>query len=180
MRQSDRQRTACDMATRSLSGQPRGYLEAGPYARDRGGKATEPGSMSSTKLSKDEYEKLAEFRLGLRRFLDFSERAAKEMGLTPRQHQALLSIRGFPGKDSITIGELADHLLIRHHSAVELCDRLEALGLVQRSTDPQDGRRILLTLTPAAEAILTRMSAIHLEELRRIGPRLAGLLKAFG
>ncbi|HWT99096.1 MAG TPA: hypothetical protein VN229_15820, partial [Terriglobales bacterium] len=60
--------------------------------------------MSSPKLSKDDYEKLAEFRLGLRRFLDFSEQAAKEMGLTPRQHQALLSIRGYPGKDSITVG----------------------------------------------------------------------------
>ena len=134
--------------------------------------------MSSPKLSKDDYEKLAEFRLGLRRFLDFSEQAAKEMGLTPRQHQALLSIRGYPGKDRVTVGELAEHLLIRHHSAVELGNRLEALGLVERTVDPADGRRILLSLTPAAESILTRMSAAHLQELRRIGPRLAGLLKA--
>ncbi|HVJ43288.1 MAG TPA: MarR family transcriptional regulator [Dongiaceae bacterium] len=136
--------------------------------------------MSGARLTKDDYERLAEFRLGLRRFLDFSERAAKEVGLTPRQHQALLSIRGYPGKDRITVGELAEHLLIRHHSAVELSSRLEALGLVQRSSDPEDGRRILLSLSPAAEAVLTRMSAIHLEELRRIGPRLAGLLKALG
>lgn len=134
--------------------------------------------MSSPKLGKDDYEKLAEFRLGLRRFLDFSEQAAKEMGLTPRQHQALLSIRGYPGKDSITVGELAEHLLIRHHSAVELSNRLEALGLIARNVDPADGRRILLSLTPAAEGILTKMSAAHLQELRRIGPRLAGLLKA--
>ncbi|HWT97256.1 MAG TPA: hypothetical protein VN229_06555, partial [Terriglobales bacterium] len=67
---------------------------------------------------------------------------------------------------------------IRHHSAVELSNRLEALGLIDRSVDPADGRRILLSLTPAAEGILTRMSATHLQELRRIGPRLAGLLKA--
>jgi len=134
--------------------------------------------MSNPKLSKDDYEKLAEFRLGLRRFLDFSEQAAKEMGLTPRQHQALLSIRGYPGKDRITVGELAEHLLIRHHSAVELSNRLEALGLIERNVDPDDGRRILLSLTPAAESVLTRMSAAHLQELRRIGPRLAGLLKA--
>jgi DNA-binding MarR family transcriptional regulator len=133
--------------------------------------------MSGPKLDKDDYEKLAEFRLGLRRFLDFSERAAKEMGLTPRQHQALLSIRGHPGKDRVTVGELAAHLLILHHSAVELSSRLEALGLIERKADPEDGRRILLSLTPAADGILTRMSAAHLQELRRIGPRLANLLK---
>lgn len=135
--------------------------------------------MSSPKLSKADYEALAEFRLGLRRFLDFSEKAAEEHGLTPRQHQALLSIRGHPGKDRISVGELAEHLLIRHHSAVELSGRLEALGLIERLTDPADKRRILLSLTPAAEGILTRMSAIHLEELRRIGPHLADLLRGF-
>ncbi len=131
-------------------------------------------------MKKADYEALAEFRLSLRRFLDFSEKAAKSVGLTPKQHQALLSIVGHPGKARISIGELAEHLLIRHHSAVELSDRLETLGLVERQVDPGDRRRILLGLTPAAEAILTRMSAIHLEELRRIGPRLAGLLKGFG
>jgi len=133
--------------------------------------------MSSGKLTKADYEALAAFRLGLRRFLDFSEQAAKEIGLTPRQHQALLSIRGFPGKDRISVGELADHLLIRHHSAVELSNRLEALGLIERVADPTDGRRILLGLTETAEALLGRMSAIHLDELRRSGPRLASLLK---
>ena len=133
--------------------------------------------MSGDKLVKADYEALAEFRLGLRRFLDFSEQAAKKVGLTPRQHQALLSIRGFPGKDRITVGELADHLLIRHHSAVELSNRLEALGLIERSADQADGRRTLLGLTPMAEDILTRMSASHLEELRRSGPHLTGLLK---
>jgi len=135
--------------------------------------------MSRQKLSKGDYEALAEFRLGLRRFLDFSEKAAEEHGLTPRQHQALLSIRGHPGKDRITVGELAAHLLIRHHSAVELSGRLEILGLIERLSDPADKRRILLSLTPAAEEILTRMSAIHLAELRRIGPHLAVLLKGF-
>lgn len=133
--------------------------------------------MSGGTLTKANYEALAEFRLGLRRFLDFSEQAAKKNGLTPRQHQALLSIRGFPGKDSITVGELAAHLLIRHHSAVELSNRLEALGLIERSADQADGRRTLLSLTAAADAILTKMSAIHLDELRQTGPRLAGLLK---
>lgn len=135
--------------------------------------------MTGGKIKKADYEALAEFRLGLRRFLDFSERAAKREGLMPRQHQALLSIMGHPGKDRISIGELADHLLIRHHSAVELSNRLVALGLVERLVDADDRRRVLLKLTPAAEAILTRMSAIHLEELRRIGPRLAGLLGGF-
>jgi DNA-binding MarR family transcriptional regulator len=133
--------------------------------------------MSRDKLTKADYEALAEFRHGLRHFLDFSEQAAKKHGLTPRQHQALLSIRGFPDKNRVTIGELAEHLLIRHHSAVELSNRLEALGLIERLADPEDGRRTLLGLTPAADAILTRMSAIHLDELRRTGPSLAALLK---
>ena len=135
--------------------------------------------MSRQKLSKGDYEALAEFRLGLRRFLDFSEKAAEAHGLTPRQHQALLSIRGYPGKDRITVGELAEHLLIRHHSAVELSGRLEALGLIERQADAQDKRRVLLGLTPAADDILTRMSASHLAELRRIGPQLTELLKSF-
>ena len=76
----------------------------------------------------------------------------------------------------MTISELADHLLIKHHSAVELADRLEALGLVQRRTDETDRRRVLLSLTRSAQELLAGMSSVHLEELRRIGPQLAALL----
>ncbi len=130
-------------------------------------------------LHKTDYEALADFRYNLRRFLEFSQRAAREAGLTPQQHQALLSIMGQPGRETVTIGELAAHLLIQHHSAVELSNRLEALGLVRRKPDADDGRRVLLSLTPAARDLLARMSAIHLEELRRIGPQLADLLARF-
>jgi DNA-binding MarR family transcriptional regulator len=127
-------------------------------------------------LAQGDYAALAEFRYYLRRFLDFSQRAARDFGLTPQQHQALLSIMGKPGGGLMTISELADHLLIKHHSAVELADRLETLGLVQRQTDETDRRRVLLSLTAAAQDLLARMSSVHLEELRRIGPQLTALL----
>lgn len=131
-------------------------------------------------LTKAEYETLADFRYQLRRFRNFSQSAARAGGLTSRQHQALLSIIGQPGREVATIGELADHLLIRHHSAVELTDRLEALGLVHREHDRDDKRKVLISLTPRARRLLARMSAMHLEELRRLGPQLAQLLARFG
>src|SRR5262249_50959313 len=106
--------------------------------------------------------------------------AARAGGLTSRQHQALLSIIGQPGRDVATIGELADRLLIRHHSAVELTDRLVALGLVHRDQDSRDKRKVLISLTPRARNLLARMSAMLLEELRRLGPQLAQLLARFG
>jgi len=128
-------------------------------------------------LSKADYEALAAFRHALRRFLDFSGEAAKTAGLTPQQHQALLAIKGFPGRDRVTIGELAEQLVQRHHSTVGLVDRLEALGLVQREADLEDRRRILVALTVRAEEVLAGLSAIHRDELRRLGPALAALLE---
>jgi len=128
-------------------------------------------------LSKADYEALAAFRHALRRFLDFSGEAAKTAGLTPQQHQALLAIKGFPGRDRVTIGELAEQLVQRHHSTVGLVDRLEALGLVQREADLEDRRRILVALTDRAEEVLAGLSAIHRDELRRLGPALAALLE---
>ncbi|WP_186002533.1 MarR family winged helix-turn-helix transcriptional regulator [Mycobacterium sp. KBS0706] len=128
-------------------------------------------------LSKVDYEALAAFRHALRRFLDFSGEAAKEAGLTPQQHQALLAIKGFPDRDRVTIGELAEQLVQRHHSTVGLVDRLEALGLVRREADPADRRRALVALTDRAEAVLAGLSAIHRAELRRLGPSLAALLQ---
>ena len=83
-------------------------------------------------ISKAEYETLATFRYALRQFVRFSETAAREAGITPKQHQALLAIAGFPGRDQITMGELAERLQIRHHSTVELIDRLAAQSLVAR------------------------------------------------
>lgn len=129
-------------------------------------------------LTKSDYEALASFRLAMRRFLAFSQSAAEAAGLTVRQHQALLAIKGFPGGKAMTIGELAERLLIRHHSAVELADRLAQAGLVTREHDPLDRRRVLLSLTPVAEERLHALSGAHLGELRAMRPALAKLLRA--
>ena len=131
-------------------------------------------------LTKADYEALAAFRHALRRFLDFSGDAAKAAGLTPQQHQALLAIKGFPDRDRVTIGELAEQLVQRHHSTVGLVDRLEGLGLVRRDVDPADRRRIHVALIDRAEVVLVGLSAIHRDELRRLGPSLATLLKRLG
>ena len=90
-----------------------------------------------------DYEALARFRYELRKFQAFSKMAADKTGLTPQQHQALLSIRGFSNRDPVSVGDLAEFLLIRHHTAVELVDRMTKLGLLSRIVDETDGRRVL-------------------------------------
>lgn len=124
-----------------------------------------------------DYRTLANFRQALRRFLAFSEAAARDAGLTPQQHQALLAIAGHEGGAAPGVGELAASLLLRHNSAVELVDRLEDAGLVERRPDPADGRRVRVALTPRAETLLEALSATHLEELRRMHPALRALLE---
>src|SRR5688572_26743677 len=118
-------------------------------------------------VSDAEYETLAAFRYALRRFLRFSEEAAQEAGLTPQQHQALLAIKGFPGRDRVTISELAERLQIRHHSAVGLVSRLVAQGLVTREQDSADRRQVYVALTESGTEMLERLTAAHREELRR-------------
>ena len=127
-------------------------------------------------LGKAEYEALAAFRAALRQFTAFSADAARAAGLTPQQHQALLAIKGVPGRDALAVGEIAAQLLIRPNSAVELVDRLAELGFVQRDSDPDDSRRVLVRLTAQAEAILHALSAAHLRELAAIRPALEALL----
>jgi DNA-binding MarR family transcriptional regulator len=130
-------------------------------------------------LTKANYEALAEFRFALRKFLAFSEEAAAAAGLTPQQHQALLAIKGAPGRESLSISAIADRLLVRHHTAVELVDRLADLGLVARRPDPQDGRRIQVSLTKDGDSAIDRLSSIHVEELASIRPTLRKLLRQF-
>ncbi|HQT38933.1 MAG TPA: helix-turn-helix domain-containing protein [Acidocella sp.] len=127
-------------------------------------------------LSDTDYQTLAAIRAALRRFTHFSENAAKSAGVTPQQHQALLAIRA---SDSglISIGELAEFLLVQPHSASELVDRLGALGLVDRMQDPKDRRSTKLCLTPAADTTLLSLSVAHRDELRRIRPLLSELLE---
>ncbi|WP_342643812.1 MarR family winged helix-turn-helix transcriptional regulator [Rhodoligotrophos ferricapiens] len=123
-------------------------------------------------IEQADYAALAEFRYLIRCFLEFSEDRAKAVGLTPRQHQALLAVKGFGGEQPISVGELAERLRIRHHSAVELTNRLCDSGLLVREPDSQDQRRVLLRLTARAEAHLEELSAAHLDELARIEPML--------
>ncbi len=132
------------------------------------------------RLTQGEYELLAEFRSLLRQFLRFSERAAWSAGITPQQHQALLAIKGFPNRQRILIGELADRLQIVHHSAVGLADRLAARGYLRRIPDRADRRRVYLSLTRRGEEILQQLSAAHRDQLRRVGPGLRELLRALG
>jgi DNA-binding MarR family transcriptional regulator len=123
-------------------------------------------------LSKSQHEVLAAFRYALRRFLHFSEEAAHEAGITAQHHQALLAIKGFPGRDKVTVGELAERLQLRHHSAVGLVDRLVTEKLVMRAPSAQDRRQVLVQLTPHGEKVLQRLSAAHATELKRLGPEL--------
>jgi DNA-binding MarR family transcriptional regulator len=128
-------------------------------------------------ISKDQYENLATFRYALRQFLRFSEEAVLAVGLTPQQHQALLAIKGFPGRETVTIGELAERLQIKHHSAVGLVDRLVSQSLVMRQPATDDRRQVFLCITPHGTRLLERLTVAHKTELRRVGPILKQLLE---
>jgi DNA-binding MarR family transcriptional regulator len=120
-------------------------------------------------FSDSDYERLLAFRDALRSFLRWSEQRAKEAGVTPAQHQLLLAIRGHKGP-APTIGEVADHLLLRHHSVVGLVDRAERAGLVARRVDLDDHRVVRLGLTTSGRRLLAKLTAANLEELERLGP----------
>jgi DNA-binding MarR family transcriptional regulator len=125
-----------------------------------------------------DYRHLAEFRYFLRLFLSFSEHAARAASLSPQQHQALLAIRGFGGK--LTVGELAERLAIKPHSAVGMADRLVEAGLVVRRASAGDRRQVVLRLTPAGTRKLAKLSKAHREELKRLAPLLGPLLHEMG
>ena len=131
-------------------------------------------TSSRRRLGKGDYQLLADFRYILRQFLSFSEEAASHAGLAPQQHQALLAIKGAGGK--LSIGDLAQRLLVRPHSAVGLVDRLVEAKLLQRDSDQKDRRRVLLTITPTAENVLKSLTAAHRDELNRVAPILKSLL----
>ncbi len=127
-------------------------------------------SRRPRRLTDREFERLLGLRDGLRRFLRWSEDEAKVVGLTGPQHQLLLAIRGHGSPPSI--GEVADHLLLRHHSVVELVDRAVLAGIVGRMGDAEDHRVVRLELSPAGEAKLAALATTHLEELSRLRARL--------
>src|SRR5436189_647595 len=128
------------------------------------------------KLSKAQYELLATFRYALRRFLHFSKTAAHRAGITPQHHQALLAIKGFPGRESATVGELAERLQIRHHSAVGLVDRLVTDKLVCREPSTGDRRQVMVRLTARGERVIQKLSELHHVQLKTLGPELRRML----
>lgn len=128
-------------------------------------------------LGDPDYEAVGAFRLALRRFAAFSESSARDVGLTAQQHQALLAIRAHPGREPMTISELAESLLVKNHSAVELVGRLVEGGLVIRTPSEADRRRILLRLTPNAEELLEVVTRRNIAELTSNAPIFRDLLK---
>ncbi len=137
-----------------------------------------PGSAAES-LGDAQYEELLAFRTALRRFLHWSDQQAAAAGLTAQQHQLLLAVRGHAGLSAPTIGDVAEALLLRHHSVVELVDRAERAGLVRRLVDDDDRRVVRLRLTPRGRRILERLSAAHLEELARLARPVERLARGF-
>lgn len=124
--------------------------------------------MRDQGLSDEDYQALAAFRAGLRRFLRFSEDAARSVGLTPQQHQLLVSIRGHVGPEPPTVGELATALQIKHHSAGELVNRIVQRGFARREGSVIDNRRVHVLLTPDGERALASLTTAHRDEHRQL------------
>ena len=123
------------------------------------------------------HQALAEFRYQLRGFLQLSEQAAHQVQLHPQQHQLLLQIAGAPADAIVSIAYAAERLGLRHHTVVELTDRSVAEGLILRTEDPLDRRRVILSITKKGRDILNTLSEYHAHELRELGPRLIRSLK---
>jgi DNA-binding MarR family transcriptional regulator len=128
-------------------------------------------------LSDDDYASLAKTRRLLRRMQAFSERAAEVAGLRPRQYQLLLMLRGLPDQRDASVSDLADWLQVRHHTAVGLVDRMVNRGLLERHSDPLDGRRVLVKLTHEGRVALHGLAMQHRDELRALAPSLLEALR---
>lgn len=131
----------------------------------------------SSDLKHSDYAALADFRYQIRRFLHFSEEAARNAGVEPQHHQLMLAIRGAGGRTGCRIADLAERLQIKHHSAVELISRLEEKGLVQRSRGEEDRREMYISLTPRGEQVLRDLTLYHRNELRSAAPALIAALR---
>ncbi|HWB84814.1 MAG TPA: MarR family transcriptional regulator [Bryobacteraceae bacterium] len=133
---------------------------------------------AALELTGPDFRALGEYRYQIRRFLHFSERAARAEGLEPQQHQLMLAVKALSVSGEPTIGKLAENLLIRHHSAVGLVDRLEDRGFVERVRSEADRRQVRVRLTPEGEAKLSHLALAHRAELRVSGPMLVEVLHA--
>jgi DNA-binding MarR family transcriptional regulator len=129
-------------------------------------------------ISHEEYRQISEFRYRIRQFLHFSEEAARAHAIEPQQHQLLLAIKGLPRGARPTIKEVSSRLCLRHHSTVELANRLVARGAITRRQSDDDAREVLLELTPQGEEILRELHLLHWQELQSSGPYLSESLNA--
>ncbi len=127
-----------------------------------------------------DYQALAQFRYRLRIFLEFADTNARNVGLTSQQYQALLTIKGLSGKTPMFVGELAGFLLIKHHTAVELVGRMVGLGLLRRTVDASDNRRVLVTLTKKGNLLLRKVAAVNFRHLGASSLTLAKVSRLFG
>lgn len=132
------------------------------------------------KLDDSDFQRLLALRTGLRRFLHWSEEQARAAGITPAQHQLLLAIRGHPGAQPPNVGEIANYLSLRHHSAVELIDRAVVAGLITRSADESNRSVVRVQLTALGAKKLDALSETHLRELRQLAPTMRALWSALG
>jgi DNA-binding MarR family transcriptional regulator len=130
------------------------------------------------RLTRDDFEHLLAFRSSLRRFQRWSEDQARAAGLTHVQHQLLVAVKGHPGPEPPTVGDLAGYLLQRHHSTVELVDRAEAAGLVRRLPDGRDARVVRVALTARGDRVLSKLTPAHLVELHSLAAILDELVTA--
>ena len=128
-----------------------------------------------TRISDEDYRRLLDLRYGLRRFLHWSEEQSRQQGITPGQHQLLLAIRGHGDRRGPTVGEIAEYLVVRPHSAVGLIDRASAAGLVAREPDPERAGTVRVTLTEHGRETLDALSVLHLDELTRLAPAMEAL-----
>jgi DNA-binding MarR family transcriptional regulator len=125
-----------------------------------------------------DFKAMAELRYQIRRFLRFSENAAREAGIEPQQHQLLLAVRGLPNNLNPTVGVLAERMQLQHHSTVELIDRLAERGFLIRLRATDDRRQVLVKLTRDGEEFLKKLSLYHLQEWQSAGPKLVEVLQS--
>lgn len=130
------------------------------------------------RISLADYRSLAAFRYEIRKFLAFSEGAAREAGIEPQQHQMLLAVRGLPDGVRPTIGAVAERLCVQHHTAVALVDKLEARGFIRRRRSEMDRREVLLQVTDDGLDLLRALSTLHRDQLQTVGPALLEALQA--
>lgn len=126
-------------------------------------------ASGGAEMTLQQYRALADFRYELRRFLRYSEQVTRRHGLTPLQYQLLLQIKGFPGRQKVTVGELAERLQAKHHGVVALATRCENLGLIERRACEEDRRLVYLRLTSKGSRALERLARLHRDELRSLG-----------